>query len=102
MDYYQAYNYVTGWKTEKKCHSGHLSLDNTYKGDSGGKSSTFKMTVSVTLRKKFISTTVGGPGSSVGIATDYGMVGPGSNPGGDEIFRPSNPALGSTQTPLNG
>ena len=30
---------------------------------------------------------VGGPGSSVGIATDYGLDGPGSNPGGDEIFR---------------
>ena len=26
------------------------------------------------------------PGSSVGIATDYGLDGPGSNPGGDEIF----------------
>jgi len=25
-------------------------------------------------------------GSSVGIATDYGLDGPGSNPGGDEIF----------------
>ena len=31
--------------------------------------------------------------SSVGIATDYGLDGPGSNPGGDEIFRPSRPAL---------
>jgi len=39
-----------------------------------------------------------GPGSSVGIATDYGLDGPGSNPGGDEIFRPSIPALGSTQS----
>jgi len=29
-----------------------------------------------------------GPGSSVGIGTDYGLVGPGLNPGGDEIFRP--------------
>ena len=29
------------------------------------------------------------PGTSVGIATDYGLDGPGSNPGGDEIFRPS-------------
>ena len=29
-----------------------------------------------------------GPGSSVGIANDYGLDGPGSNPGGDEIFRP--------------
>jgi len=28
------------------------------------------------------------------LATDYGMNGPGSNPGGDEIFRPSRPALG--------
>ena len=35
-----------------------------------------------------------GPGSSVGIATDYGLDSPGSNPGGDEIFRPSRPALG--------
>jgi len=26
-----------------------------------------------------------GPGSSVGIATDYELDGPGSNPGGDEI-----------------
>ena len=41
-----------------------------------------------------------GPGSSVGIATDYGLEGPGSNPGGDEIFRPSRPALGSTQLPV--
>ena len=38
-----------------------------------------------------------GPGSSVGIATDYGLDGPGSNPGGDEIFRPSRPALWPTQ-----
>ena len=29
-----------------------------------------------------------GPGSSVGIASDYWLDGPGSNPGGDEIFRP--------------
>ena len=28
-----------------------------------------------------------GPGSSVGIATGYGLDGPGSNPGGGEIFR---------------
>jgi len=41
-----------------------------------------------------------GPGSSVGIATDYGLDGPGSNPGGDEIFRPSRPALGPTQPPI--
>jgi len=35
-----------------------------------------------------------GPGSSVGIATDYRLDGPGLNPGGDEIFRPSRPVLG--------
>ena len=39
-----------------------------------------------------------GPGSSVGIATDYGLEGPRSNPGGDEIFRPSRTALGSHPT----
>ena len=41
-----------------------------------------------------------GPGSSVGIVTDYGLDGPGSNPGGDKIFRPSGPALGPTQPPV--
>ena len=40
------------------------------------------------------------PGSSVGIASDYGLDGPGSNPGGDEIFRPSRPGLGPTRPPV--
>ena len=40
-----------------------------------------------------------GSDSSVIIATDYGLDGPGSNPGGDEIFRASRPALGPTQPP---
>ena len=43
---------------------------------------------------------IDGPGSSVGIATDYGLDGPGSNPGGDEIFRPSRLVLGPTQPPV--
>ena len=34
-----------------------------------------------------------GPGSSVGIGTDYGLDGPGSNPGVYEIFHPSRPAM---------
>ena len=38
-----------------------------------------------------------GPGSSVGIANDYGLDGPGSNSGGDGFFRPSRPAVGPTQ-----
>ena len=41
-----------------------------------------------------------GPGSSVGIVTDYDLDGPESNPSGDEIFRPSRPALGPTQPPV--
>jgi len=43
---------------------------------------------------------LGGPGSSVGIASDYGLDGPRSNPGGDEIFRPHRPALKPTQPPV--
>ena len=38
----------------------------------------------------------GGGGSSVGIETDYGLDGPGSNPCAEEIFCPSRPALGPT------
>ena len=41
-----------------------------------------------------------GSGSSVGIVTDYGLDGPGSNPGEDEIFRQSRPALAPTQPPV--
>jgi hypothetical protein len=39
-------------------------------------------------------------GSSVGIVSDCGLDGPGSNPGEDEIFCPSRPALGPTQPPV--
>jgi len=41
-----------------------------------------------------------GSGSSAGIVTDYWLDGPVSNPGGDEIFCPSRPALGPTQPPV--
>jgi len=44
--------------------------------------------------------TVCGLGSSVGIATDYGLDGPESNPGGDEVFRLSRLPLGPTQPPV--
>jgi len=44
--------------------------------------------------------TSGGPGSSVGIATDYGLDSPASNPSGNEIFHPSRLALGATQPPV--
>jgi len=37
-----------------------------------------------------------GPGSSVGIVTDYRLDGLGSNPGEDKIFRLSIPTLGPT------
>ena len=41
-----------------------------------------------------------GPGSSVGVVTDYGLDGPESNPSGDKIFHPSRLALGPTQPPV--
>ena len=41
-----------------------------------------------------------GSGSSVSIVTDYGLDGPGSNTGGDEIFRQSRPAEETTQPPV--
>jgi len=41
-----------------------------------------------------------GPGDSVGKATDFRLEGPGSNIGGDEIFRLSKLALGLTQPPV--
>jgi len=41
-----------------------------------------------------------GPGSSVGIATDYGLDGLGSNPRGDESFHLSRPALGPSHLPV--
>ena len=43
---------------------------------------------------------MGGPGGSVGIATGYELDGPRSNPGGEQFFRPSSPALGPTQPPV--
>jgi hypothetical protein len=48
----------------------------------------------------WIILTWNGLGSTVGIATDYVLDGPGLNPGGDEIFRLSRPALGPTQPPV--
>ena len=41
------------------------------------------------LYDKGLCANFSGPGSSVGIATGYGMDRPGSNPGGSEIFRTS-------------
>ena len=36
--------------------------------------------------------------TTVGMANDYELDGLGSKPGGDEIFRPSRPALEPTQS----
>jgi len=57
-------------------------------------------TITESCRKLTLVHTSNGPGSSVGIATDYGLDGPGSNLGGDEIFRLSRPAMGPTQPPV--
>jgi hypothetical protein len=51
VDYYQEQNYVTGWENEGKCHSDTQAYIIRIQGDSGGKSSTFNVTVPVTLRK---------------------------------------------------
>ena len=56
--------------------------------------------VSFSFQNRTVYKIMYGPGSSVSIATDYGLDGPGSNPGGDEIFRPSRPALRTTQPPV--
>ena len=50
-------------------------------------------------RVRLIPILYSGLGISVGIASDYGLGDPGSNPGADEIFCPSRPALGATQCP---
>jgi len=49
----------------------------------------FPTTAARCLRPQFLCIIINlrGPGSSVGIATDYGLDGPGSIPGGNEIFR---------------
>ena len=58
----------------------------------------------VQLNKGVISVVVTqplcGPGSSVGIAIDYGLNGTGIESRWGEIFRPSRPTLGPTQPPV--
>jgi hypothetical protein len=51
------------------------------------------------VTRKIIILKSGGPGSSVGIATDYRLDGPGIKSRWGEIFCPSRPALGPTQPP---
>jgi hypothetical protein len=46
------------------------------------------------------TSTTSGAGSSVGVATDYGLNGPGIESRWGEIFRPFRPALGLTQPPV--
>jgi len=48
----------------------------------------------------FITQCVRGPGSSVGIAILYGLDGPVSNSGGEDIFRSFRPTVGPTQPPV--
>jgi len=51
----------------------------------------------INIRNNLYSKYWCGSGSSVGLATDYGLDGPGANSGGDEICHPSRSALGPTQ-----
>ena len=57
-------------------------------------------TTAVSLFQYGIYLKLNEPGSSVNIASDYGLDDPGSNPGGDEIFRPSKPTPGPIQPPV--
>ena len=62
-----------------------------------GRKQLWKPSPSLIVRK--LTNKESGPGSSVGIATGYGLDGQGSNPGEDEIFRPSRLVVGPTQSP---
>ena len=57
------------------------------------------MIVVVTFKKIWLITFIG-LGSSVGIATGYGLDGPGIESRWGEIFRPSRLALGPTKPPV--
>ena len=85
---YQNKHYNINQKEEK-----HRTTEEEMEGPTSSRGSRNRITC-LTLQEH------SGPGSSVGIATNYGLDGPGSNPGGDEIFRPSRPALGPTQPPV--
>ena len=70
--------------------------------------STSQKTLRITHKVLYITTmtviknksTSAAPGSSVGIATDYGLDGPGIESRWGKIFRPSRPPLGPTQPPV--
>ena len=49
---------------------------------------------------RYVFTSTYGPGSSVGLATDYRLEEPGSNPGGDKSFRASILVLRHTKPPV--
>jgi hypothetical protein len=58
--------------------------------------------VSIRILEYYGTTVIyGGPGSSVGIAIDYGLDGPGvESRWGRDFSHTSRPALGPTQTPV--
>jgi len=58
------------------------------------------MSLTKYLNNSNLLSTKRGLGSSVDMATEYGLDGPGSNPGVNGISRPSRPILGPTQTPV--
>ena len=61
----------------------------------------YLMQIRSSLQTYFLSVlSLNGPGNSVGIATNYALDGPGIESQWGEIFRPSRPALGPTQPPI--
>ena len=90
--------YSTDHESEE--NTDHQSVDSTYQDSVD---STYHQSVDSTVPNSFYAETLNilfEAGSSVGIATDYGLDGPGSNPDGNEIFRQSRSALGPTQPPV--
>ena len=56
-------------------------------------------TANIRSQNTYVYVVIYGPSSSVGIANDYGLDGPGIESRWVEIFCPSRPALGPTQPP---
>ena len=94
---------MCGWWTRLECCRGRPNLS-TQVHELYLIAAFFKQSDTVSSEVVFlfycVTLHICGPGSSVGIVTDYGLDGPGSNPGGDDIFRSSRPAVGPTQPPV--
>ena len=77
-----------------------MAIPTLQKRNNGNSHITDKYEFCTSVNNKGRYSEMSGPGSSVGIATGYGLDGPVSESRWGEIFRPSRPALVSTQPPV--